>query len=132
MGAAWPCLPGAWALDELRRIDRAEELDIAPDLPDGAPAPATTIWVVRVGDHLYVRSFRGPAGRWYRHATTSGHGHITAGDIVRQVTIQHAPDVDPIAIDAADQAKYARDADTFVKPMLSPQAQATTLRLQHR
>ena len=45
-----------WTDDELARIGAADELEIAPLRPDGAPRKPVTIWVVRVGDELYVRS----------------------------------------------------------------------------
>ena len=40
----------------------AEELEIAASRPDGSLHRFTTIWVVRVGDDLYVRSYRGRNG----------------------------------------------------------------------
>jgi hypothetical protein len=54
-----------WTAEELDTIGAADELEIAALRPDGI-RPATTIWVVRVGDDLYVRSYRGRAGRWFR------------------------------------------------------------------
>ena len=50
----------AWTSDELSRIGQAEELQITSARPDGTMRPYVTIWVVRVGDDLYVRSAFGP------------------------------------------------------------------------
>jgi hypothetical protein len=50
---------GDWIPDELNKIGAADELQIAALRPDGTLRPFTTIWVVRVGDDLYVRSYRG-------------------------------------------------------------------------
>jgi Uncharacterized protein conserved in bacteria (DUF2255) len=50
-----------WTADDLQCIAGSTELDIAPARDGGTPGPATPIWVVRVGDDLYVRSYRGPA-----------------------------------------------------------------------
>ena len=36
--------------------------------PDGTQRDPVTIWVVRTGDDLYVRSYRGTGGAWYRNA----------------------------------------------------------------
>jgi hypothetical protein len=47
-----------WTAKELDVIGAADELDIAPARPDGSLHPYTTIWIVRVGDELYVRSYR--------------------------------------------------------------------------
>jgi hypothetical protein len=121
-----------WTADDLDRIGTAEELHVTPDLPSSAAGRTTTIWVVRVGDDLYVRSYRGAAGSWYRHATASGSGHVSGGGVEADVTFEPAPDIDPAAVDSAYQTKYARYGDTYVKPMVSPAAQVTTLRLQTR
>jgi hypothetical protein len=45
-----------WTTDELDRIGRAEELQIAPERRDGSLRRPLPIWVVRVGDDLFVRS----------------------------------------------------------------------------
>ena len=59
-----------WTAEELDTIEVAEELEIAALRPDGTLRPFTTIWVVRVGDDLcedlYVRSWRGRGGGWFR------------------------------------------------------------------
>ncbi len=45
-----------WTSDELSKIGSAEELEIASLRADGTLRKSTTIWVVRVGDDLYIRS----------------------------------------------------------------------------
>jgi hypothetical protein len=54
-----------WTSDELNRIGAADELDIPSLQDDGTLRRPVTIWVVRYGDHLYVRSSapRGSGGR---------------------------------------------------------------------
>jgi hypothetical protein len=49
----------------------ADEILVAPDRGDRSRGPAVPIWVVWVGDELYVRSFRGASGGWYRRARFS-------------------------------------------------------------
>jgi hypothetical protein len=49
----------AWTSDELARIGTADELQIAPLRDDGTPRTPVPIWVVRDGDDLYIRSYRG-------------------------------------------------------------------------
>jgi hypothetical protein len=70
---------------ELARIGAADELRIAPRRRDGTPRNPVTIWVVRHGDGLYVRSWRGD-GAWFRAAQDSGEGHIRAGGVGKDVT----------------------------------------------
>jgi hypothetical protein len=118
----------AWTSDELSKIGAAEELQIAPRRRDGTLRKPVTIWVVRVGDDLYVRSWRGPAGRWFRGAQQTHEGHIRAGGVDKDVTFMDVDDSINDAIDAAYRAKYRRYA-SYVPPMVSPDARATTLKL---
>ncbi len=53
----------AWTADELARIGRPDELQVSSRRPDGSLRPYITIWVVRLGDDLYVRSAYGPDNR---------------------------------------------------------------------
>jgi hypothetical protein len=48
-----------WTSDELRRVGAATELQIATRRGDGSVRPYVTIWTVRAGDQLYVRSAYG-------------------------------------------------------------------------
>ena len=50
-----------WTDDELRRVGDAEELQLASARTDGSLSAYVTMWVVRVGDELYVRSAHGHA-----------------------------------------------------------------------
>jgi hypothetical protein len=63
-----------WTPDELDRIGDAEELDLASRRPDGSLRAHVTMWVVRAGDDVYVRSAYGPQNPWYVRATASGTG----------------------------------------------------------
>ncbi len=49
----------AWTKDELNKIETAEELQIASLRRDDTLRHPVTIWVVRVGDGLYVRPIHG-------------------------------------------------------------------------
>jgi hypothetical protein len=48
-------MPG-WASWELERIGAAEEIRLTSRRPDGSLRPYVTMWVVRTGEGLYVRS----------------------------------------------------------------------------
>lgn len=50
-----------WTDGELRGIGETEELQLASTRPDGSLRPYGTMWAVRVGDQLYVRSAYGPS-----------------------------------------------------------------------
>ena len=117
-----------WTPDELTRIGDADELEIAARRSDGILRRPVPIWVVRVADELYVRSWRGPNGGWFRASHASGRGHISAGGVERDVELLDAGDSVNDAIDDAYRAKYGKHT-SYVPPMLAPQARATTLKL---
>jgi hypothetical protein len=126
-------LPRMWEGDEFDRIEASDELRIAPLRPDGTPRNPVTTWVVSNGDHLYVRSYKGADGGWYRGAQERHEG-IIHGDGVR-VDVTFAEENDPAVndqIDAAYRAKYSHYGSRYVDPMLAPRARATTLRLLPR
>ncbi len=47
---------GDWTSDELSKIGSAEELMIASHRKDGTLRKKVIIWVIRLGDDLYVSS----------------------------------------------------------------------------
>jgi hypothetical protein len=118
-----------WTAEELDKIGAADELEIAALRPDGTLRPTTIIWVVRVGDELYVRSYRGRRGGWFRSVLQRPEGLIRAAGLTRDVAFQEPDDADHAAIDQAYRTKYARYARSYVDPIVSPDATAATLRL---
>ncbi len=80
----------AWTSDEITRIGTEEELQIAPRRRDGTLQNPVTIWVVRLGDDLYVRSVNGRTSAWFRGAQVRHEGHIQAGGIDKDVTFVDA------------------------------------------
>jgi hypothetical protein len=119
-----------WTSEQLDKIGAADELEIAALRPDGSLRPYTTIWVVRVGGDLYVRSYRGPGGAWFRSVLRRPEGRIRAAGVERDVTFTEVGDEGHDAIDQAYREKYAsRYASTYVDPMLTADAAAATLRL---
>ena len=122
----------AWTSDELNRIGRAEELQIASLRRDGTLRNLVTIWVVRVGDELYVRSVNGRTSGWFRGVQTRHEGHIRAGGVVKDVTF--VEEVDPETneqIDTAYAAKYRRYA-SIIPSINSLKARAATIKLVPR
>jgi hypothetical protein len=121
-----------WTTDELDRIGEADELSVTTARPDGLLRSWVPIWVVRAGDELYVRSYRGADGAWYRHATQDGAARIRAAGVERDVTVEHPKQNSQLAVDDAYRAKYARYGATYLQPMLAAGAVAATLRLTPR
>jgi hypothetical protein len=122
-----------WTTDELGKIGAADELEIAPRQRDGGLRAPVTIWVVRHDDDLYVRSYRGTGGSWFRGVQVRHEGHIQAGGVDKDVTfVQEADPGVNDRIDAAYRTKYGRYSGTYVDPMVAPDARATTLKLVPR
>ena len=81
-----------WNKDELDKIAAAEELKLASLRRDGTLTNAVTIWVVRVGADLYVRSWKGDGGAWFRAVKARHEGHIEAvASAARATTIKLVP-----------------------------------------
>jgi hypothetical protein len=121
----------AWTSDELSKIEVAEELQIAPLRQDGSWRKPVTIWVVRSGNDLYVRSVNGRTSAWFRGAEERHEAHIDAGGVDKDVLLVET-DNQHDAIDTAYRAKYRRYAESIVNSDLTPQARAATLKLVPR
>ena len=119
----------AWTKEDLATVGNAEELAIASRRPDGSLRPYVTIWVVRVGEDIYVRSAAGPDNPWFRRALASGQGRIRAGGVEQEVTFESHPFESLESVTAAYHAKYDRYGPSIVGTVVSPEAVATTLRL---
>ncbi len=118
-----------WTKDELTKIGSAEELEIQSLRRDGSLRNPVTIWVVRLGDDLYVRAVNGRSGAWFRGTQVRRQGRIQAGGVEKDVTFEDADPGLNVQIDAAYRAKYRRYAANIVNSILTSQARASTIRL---
>jgi hypothetical protein len=117
-----------WTPEQLAAIAEADELSMQPRRADGVLREPVPVWVVRDGDNLYVRSFRGDRGAWYRDAAAQRAGHIRAGGVTADVTFAPEDEAEiNDRIDAAYQAKYRSHGARYVAAMLAAGARATTL-----
>ena len=121
-----------WTSDQLDKVGRAEEVQIASVGPDGKLRKPVTVWAVRRGDDLYVRSVRGRKGNWFRGAQERHEGRIRAGAVQQDVAFVDAGhDIDD-EVDAAYRAKYRRYAGSILNSVLTPEARSTTIKLVPR
>ena len=123
----------AWSQDDLGRLGAAGEVEVSSVRRDGSLSPTRTVWIVRVGDQLYLRSVNGPDGAWYRLTRAFHQGRIKASGVVRDLTwvdvdAAEQPDVDP-AVDAEYARKY-QGATSAIAHITSPLARATTMRVE--
>ena len=122
----------AWTSTELKSIGNAEELQIASLRPDDTLRKWVIIWVVRVGNDLYVRSVNGRTAAWFRGVLVRHLGKIQAGGVEKEVDfVEETDSVINDQIDAAYLAKYGRYPQ-YVAPMVTPQVRAATLKLVAR
>ena len=122
----------AWTSDELNKIGTAEELRIAPLRADGTLRKPVIIWVVRLGDDLYVRSVNGRTSAWFHGVQTRHEGRIQAGGVEKDVTFveEAGPEINK-QIDAAYHVKYKRYPSS-VDHINSPTARTATIKLVPR
>jgi hypothetical protein len=118
-----------WTDEELNKIGSAEELRIAGLKEDGMLRKPVIIWVVRVGDALYVRSANGRSSAWFRGVQVRHQGRIWAGGVEKDVIF--AEEINPTINDRIDEAylaKYGRYPQ-YVAPMVTAEIRATTIKL---
>jgi len=90
-----------------------------------------TIWVVRVGEEVYVGSVNGRGSSWYRGTQTRHQARLRAGGVEKDVELVETDDDLP-AVDAAHEIKYGRRYPTIVPSIVAPSARAATLELVPR
>src|ERR1700694_4455316 len=121
-----------WTSDQLDKVGKAEELQIASIRRDGTLGKPVTVWVIRHGDDLYVRSVKGPSAHWYGGTQERHEGRIRAGGVQQDVTFANADHDIGDEVDAAYRAKYRRYAGNILNSVLTPEARSTTTKLVPR
>ena len=121
-----------WTSEELSKIGNAEELQIASLRDDGTLRKPVIIWVVRLGDELYVRSVNGRTSAWFRGVQARHEGRIWAGGMEKDVNFveEAGPEIND-QIDAIYRTKYRHDPSN-VDPINSPTARTATIKLVPR
>ena len=124
-------MDATWSDEELRRIGDATELQVSSQRADGTLRPYVTIWGVRSGQDLYIRSAHGPGNRWFRSAADSGVGRIRAGGTEAAVTFTPVDSTSPVHrdVDRAYHGKYDSYGPRIVGAVVGPAAAAVTLRV---
>ena len=95
------------------------------------PKSAVVIWVVVADDEVFVRSWRGAEGRWYRDLAAGGPATLEFAR--RQLAVQALPATDQAAVARASREflrKYQRS--THAQEMVRSETLPTTLRLEPR
>lgn len=118
-------------MDVVEALAAQGEIDVATTRKDGSPG-WVRFWVVRVGDDLYARSYRGPAGAWWRNATETAlarlrlrEGEPETAFATTLVAGEHREE-----IDEAYRVRFTDDDAQYVPPMTTEAAVATTVRFR--
>ena len=113
----------------VERFDATKTVEIETRSPKGAKH-SVPIWIVVVDGVPYVRSVRGPAGRWYRELLAHGEGAVVADG--KRTPVRATHDRSAKAIEAVSDAlrrKYSRSGQSL-RSMLRDDVLDTTVRLE--
>ena len=112
----------------LRELRDVQEVSIRTEKH---PDTAVVIWIVVAGDEVFVRSFRGAKGRWYRDIGNGGPATLEVKG--RALPVQAIPTGDAAIVARVSDAfltKYR--ASSYAQAMVQPATLPTTLRLEPR
>ncbi|MGH7090169.1 MAG: DUF2255 family protein [Stellaceae bacterium] len=114
--------------DTVRQLRDAGEIAIRTGKH---PESAVVIWVVVVGEEVFVRSVKGAKGRWYRDLAAGGRASLEFAG--RQVAGQAIPVGEPEAIARASR-EYLRkyQGSPYAEAMVRAEVLPMTLRLEPR
>jgi hypothetical protein len=114
--------------DVIDALRRRKEVGIRTS---GNQQRPVTIWIVVVDDAVFVRSVRGPQGKWYIAARADGEATLVIDQRELPVRVTPAPDpADVAAVSQAILSKYA--TSPYARVMVSDEIVPTTLRLDPR
>jgi len=121
-----------WTSDQVDKFAIAEEVEIAWVGLDAKLHKPLTVWIVRHGDDLYLRSVSGRQGHWFRGTQERHEGRIRVGGVQQNVTFVDADHALDDEVDTAYRTKYRRYAGSILNSVLTPGARAATLKLMPR
>ena len=116
--------------ETLKLLDETKEVKIETRRDDESPEHRTTIWVVVVEDEVFVRSVRGPNGRWYREISSNPEGALHVGDT--RIPVRATPAAEDTTVDTVSDAirsKYGKNSSSSTASMVRSDTLPTTLKL---
>ncbi|HEX3413602.1 MAG TPA: DUF2255 family protein [Stellaceae bacterium] len=114
--------------DTLRELRDVRELRIRTGKH---PKTAVVIWIVVADDEVFVRSWLGARGRWYRDLAAGGPATLEFAG--RRLELQAFPAGDAASV-ARASAEFLRkyQPSSHAQEMVRPETLPTTLRLEPR
>jgi hypothetical protein len=132
LGYPYRVSPLPWSPEQLQRFGASDELEIAVRRTDATLGRWVPIWVVCVGEHVFVRTWHRRLNGWFGDVLRSQRARIRVGDVCADVTVTDVGEDSPdlrAGVDNAYLSKYSHYGHTTVERMVSDPAAATTLRL---
>lgn len=118
------------AESDLRHAGDVEEVTIGFRRPDGSTG-STPVWIVRLGDDVFVRSIRGERGGWYRRLRANPDGTLADDAHTHAVRAERVADESKQReVTRAYEQKYGQSP--YVRPLLTDESIVATLRLDPR
>jgi hypothetical protein len=114
----------------LWKVAESDEVEIETRRDAKSPLHRTTIWIVPTEYGVYVRSYKGKNGRWYREALANPLVAIRVGrrKAAARAELERNPAVIR-AVNAGYRKKYGERWPDETKEMLKRSVLPTTLRL---
>jgi|SRR5579862_1483336 len=121
-----------WTDEELTLLDSTDELRLSSARSDGNLSNPTTMWMVRRGGDVFVRSVNGRSSHWFRGTQTIHSGRIEVGKFARDVEFVEADGGIADELDESYRRKYHRYAQSIVDHITSHDARQAALELVPR
>jgi hypothetical protein len=121
---------GSFDTETLKLLDATDEVYIETRRDADSPEHRTIIWVVVVEGEVFVRSVRGPKGRWYREISSNPEGALHVED--DRIPVRAVPATDGTTVDTVSEAyrsKYEESSPGPTAAMVRPDVLPTTLKL---
>ena len=116
--------------ETLELLDETDLVYIETRRDGDSPVHRTIIWVVVVEGEAFVRSVRGPKGRWYREISSNPEGALhLRGD---RFPVRATPATENTTVNAVSDAlkrKYEESSPGPTAAMVRPDVLQTTLKL---
>ena len=125
-------MTAVWTPEQLARVGRSEELEIATRRADGTRRRWVPIWVVAVDGQVYVRTWHRRTTGWFGQVLTEPSARVRVPGLEADVVVAGVgagPGALRITVDEAYRIKYGRYGQNSVGQMVSDEAAAATLRL---
>src|SRR6266498_1831289 len=111
---------------ERRQLAETDEVHVG-----SRPGQKIPIWIVVDGDQVYIRSVKGPAGKWYQALSTNQPFTLHGPSSHWSITSEPVTDEDEISrVNDALNRKYRQRWPGPTDAMLRPEVLPTTLRIQ--